>query len=114
MGGFVGEIIEGGGPRPLGKPFRPPPASPLPPRKLDPFAAVLSYLVPGLGQLYQGRIGKGALFLVCLYCLFFYGMYLGHGENVYLPDSNTKQNGLGSWKPLGDLENRPHFARQVR
>jgi hypothetical protein len=88
------------------------PVSPLPPRKLDPFAAVLSYLVPGLGQIYQGRVGKGALFLVCLYSLFFYGMYLGHGENVYLPDSDTKQNVVVSWKPLGDVENRPHFAGQ--
>ena len=28
-----------------------------------PGAAVLSYLVPGLGQIYQGRIGKGLLFV---------------------------------------------------
>ena len=89
-----------------------PPAPPLPPRKLDPFAALLSYLIPGLGQIYQGRIGKGAMFLVCLYGLFFYGMYLGHFKNVYLPDSDTKQNVIVSWKPLGDIENRPHFAGQ--
>jgi hypothetical protein len=91
-----------------------PPASPLPPRKFDPFAAILSYVVPGLGQIYQGRIGKGVLFLVCLYVLFFYGMYLGHGQNVYLVDSKPdeiKQCYL-PWKPFGDLENRPHFAGQ--
>src|SRR5438067_466518 len=35
---------------------------PLPPVKLDPLAAFLSYLIPGLGQVKQGRIGKGLLF----------------------------------------------------
>jgi hypothetical protein len=65
-------------------------------------AAFLSYLVPGVGQMYQGRIGKGLLFFFCLYGLFFYGMWLGHGEaragdqdsyrissNVYWPDTAT-------------------------
>src|SRR6266849_4666080 len=56
------------------------------PHPLDPWAAFLSYLVPGLGQIYQGRVAKGLLFCVALYALFFYGMYLGHGMNVYLPD----------------------------
>jgi TM2 domain-containing membrane protein YozV len=53
---------------------------------LDPWAAFLSYLIPGLGQIYQGRVAKGLLFCVALYTLFGYGMYLGHGMNVYLPD----------------------------
>src|SRR5437588_13076301 len=62
-------------------------------------AAFLSYLFPGLGQIYQGRISKGILFFVCIYSLYFYGMYLGSGtrtingvtyrvsSNVYLPDT---------------------------
>jgi len=106
----------------------PPAKPPLPPRKLDFLAAALSYLIPGLGQIYQGRVAKGVMFLVCLYVLFFYGMYLGSGyqdnpddakqprfvfgKNVYLPDSDTRQNVLVSVKPLGDLENRPHFVGQ--
>jgi hypothetical protein len=57
-----------------------------PPRRLDPLAAVLSYLLPGLGQVLQGRIGKGLLFFVCLYGLFFYGMWMGKMKNVWLPD----------------------------
>ena len=65
------------GPR-RNQPPKPPP--------LDPWAAFLSYLVPGLGQVYQGRVAKGLLFCVSLYALFFYGMYLGRGMNVYLPD----------------------------
>jgi len=56
-----------------------------PPLRHDWAAAFLSYLVPGLGQMFQGRVGKGILFLVCIYALFFYGMYLGSWKNVYLP-----------------------------
>src|SRR5260370_40853809 len=72
-----------------------------------PLAGVLSYLVPGLGQIYQGRIGKGLLFLVCVYALFFYGLFLGSGSarvevegqvrdfhisgSVYLPDTYNEQ-----------------------
>ncbi|HEX3150797.1 MAG TPA: DUF6677 family protein [Gemmataceae bacterium] len=63
-----------------------PSSPPPPPVKLDYVAAILSYLIPGLGQLTQGRVRKGLLFLICLYALFFYGMYLGKGQNVYLPD----------------------------
>jgi hypothetical protein len=96
-----------------------------PPRELSPFAALLSYLVPGLGQVYQGRVGKGVLFLVCIYVLFFYGMFLGSGaakvngteyrvtSNVYLPD--TPDNAPNPWRlphPLLDLYNRPQFAAQ--
>jgi Family of unknown function (DUF6677) len=62
-----------------------PPAATPPPQELDPFAAFLSYLIPGLGQIYQGRTGKGVLFLASLYGLFFYGLYLGQWQNVYMP-----------------------------
>jgi hypothetical protein len=64
-----------------------PPHPPPPPVKFDPFAALLSYLVPGLGQVYQGRIGKGLLFFGGLYGLFFYGMAMGQWRNVWLPDT---------------------------
>ena len=60
---------------------------PPPPRRLDWLAAVLSYLLPGLGQVLQGRVGKGVLFFVCLYGLFFYGMAMGKMKNVWLPDA---------------------------
>ncbi len=57
------------------------------PRKLDWLAAILSYLLPGLGQVLQGRIAKGVLFFVSLYTLFFYGMALGAMKNVWMPPS---------------------------
>ena len=40
-------------------------------------AALLGWLVPGLGHIYQGRTAKGVLFLVCLVSTFAYGCYLG-------------------------------------
>ncbi len=52
----------------------------------SPLAGLLSYLVPGLGQISQGRVGKGILFMVCLYGMFFYGWALGSWSNVYLPE----------------------------
>lgn len=66
--------------------------APLPPpaveqkTKLDPLAAFLGFLIPGLGQVYQGRTGKGLLFFFGLYGLFFYGMWMGQWKNVWLPD----------------------------
>jgi hypothetical protein len=96
----------------------------LPPRRPSLLAAVLSYLVPGLGQIYQGRVAKGILFLVCLYGLFFTGMALGDWKNVYLPDlargaDNDPPWDNNTWRLpksltfLANVYNRPHFAGQV-
>jgi hypothetical protein len=49
-----------------------------------PLAAVLAWLVPGLGHFYQGRIGKGVLFAVCVFGLFFWGYRQGQWQVVYL------------------------------
>jgi hypothetical protein len=62
---------------------------PPPPVKFDPLAALLSFVVPGLGQVYQGRVGKGLLFFGGLYLLFFYGMWMGQWRNVWLPDADN-------------------------
>ena len=42
-------------------------------------AAVLSWLVPGLGQLYQGRTLKATIFIVSLTGIFLAGMWMGDG-----------------------------------
>ncbi len=63
------------------------------PRSFDVLAALLSYIVPGLGQIYQGRIGKGLLFMVSLLGMFFFGMHLGDWKNVYLPPDNQRAPG---------------------
>ncbi len=51
-------------------------------------AAVLAWLIPGAGHIYQGRNGKGLLFSICILGAFFQGMYLGGGRVVY-----------ASWRP---------------
>src|SRR5436309_3919008 len=86
---------------------------PPPCREYSPMAGVLSYLVPGLGQIYQGRIGKGALFMVCLLGMFFFGMALGGGKSVYLPDTAKQSNPLNLPTLAANIYNRPQFAGQV-
>ena len=63
----------------------------LPTFNYSPFHGLLSYLVPGLGQIAQGRIAKGLLFFVALYGMFFYGMYLGGWQNVYIDFTEGRQ-----------------------
>jgi hypothetical protein len=46
-------------------------------------AAILAWLIPGAGHLYQGRTGKGILYMVCILGAFFQGLYLGGGKVVY-------------------------------
>ena len=94
----------------------PPPDPPLPPVKLDPFAGLLSYLIPGLGQIYQGRVGKGLLFFGGLYLLFFYGMWMGQWRNVWLPEPDPLPAAAVGANPIGGagkaLWYRPQFLGQ--
>ena len=101
----------------MAMPFPQPAAPPAPPagprQRLDLTAAFLSYVIPGLGQIAQGRVAKGVLFLVSIYALFSYGMWLGRWSNVFLADT------AGANKPfqtlpllVNNLYNRPHFAGQ--
>lgn len=48
-----------------------------------PVAALLAWLWPGAGHFYQGRYGKGVLFMVCILCTYFFGLWLGGGHVVY-------------------------------
>jgi hypothetical protein len=108
-----------------------------PPQPYAPLPALLSYLVPGLGQIVQGRVAKGLLFMVCLYTLFFYGLFLGRGQaavpsagsgkleeyrvssNVYLPTAKDRdQAGNQANNPFNlpdfvlDVYHRPQFLGQ--
>lgn len=89
---------------------------PLPPVKLDPMAAIFSYLIPGLGQIYQGRIGKGLLFFFGLNVLFFYGMWMGQWRNVWLPDTFDMQDVVIAGQRLEGVPKaisyRPQFLAQ--
>ncbi len=71
--------------------------------------ALLSYLVPGLGQIVQGRVSKGVLFMVCLLGLFHAGEAMGNWQNVYLPHSDNREGD----NPLRSIiSNRWHYAGQ--
>ena len=91
---------------------------PAPPQQPDvahpysPSAAFLSYLIPGLGQIVQGRVAKGVLFLVCLYGLFFFGMYLGDWRNVYVPAGQYAPDGQTQDRFLDSLLNKARFGGQ--
>jgi hypothetical protein len=63
------------------------------------FGAILSFLIPGLGQISQGRIAKGILFFLCINILFYYGQFLGQWKNVYLP--RAKNLPVMELKPMG-------------
>ena len=51
-------------------------------------AALLAWLWPGAGHLYQGRTAKGALYMICILTTYFFGFYIGDGRVVY-----------ASWRP---------------
>jgi hypothetical protein len=67
--------------------------NPSPPAATDPtleidlrdpsLAALLAWLIPGAGHLYQRRTGKGVLFMVCILSTYFFGLALGEGKVVY-------------------------------
>ena len=78
----------------------------------SPLAGFLSYLVPGLGQMSQGRVSKGLFFLVSLYALFFVGMYLGDWKNVHIPDTAAVNGPTNLPRFLANIYNRPQFAGQ--
>ena len=46
-------------------------------------AAILAWLIPGLGHLYQGRTAKGLLFMICILSTFFFGLFISDGKAVY-------------------------------
>lgn len=93
------------------------------PPPLRGLAALLSFAVPGSGQILQGvvsrnwqRLAKGVLFLAGIWGMFFYGMYLAKGQNVYLPhiaeDRPVKWFGKELPHFAGNLYTRLHYAGQ--
>jgi TM2 domain-containing membrane protein YozV len=46
-------------------------------------AGVLAWLWPGAGHLYQGRTGKGLLYMICILVTYFWGLAMGDGHVVY-------------------------------
>jgi len=86
-------------------PTAPPKDAPPEPSMLG---AGLSYLIPGLGQIYQQRYAKGALFMVSLLGMFMVGQSMGQWQNVYIP----REDGGGHRSLVGSLVLRWHYAGQ--
>ena len=57
-------------------------------------AALLAWLVPGLGHYYQGRTAKAILFFVCIMGTFTYGLCLGGSHEL-----GWGRVVFASWKP---------------
>lgn len=57
-------------------------------------AALLAWLVPGLGHYYQGRYFKSFLFSICIIPTFLVGAYLGSS-----PEVGFARNVYCSWRP---------------
>lgn len=86
-------------------------------------AALLAWLIPGLGHIYQGRILKGVLFFITICGLFFFGSWLGSWRVVYLRWDNDEWRfsylaqfavGIPALPAAFDaLDVRPTFARVV-
>ncbi len=60
-------------------------------------AALLAWMIPGLGHWYQGRYGKAVLYFICILSLFFAGMILGDWRVVY-------------WRWVNPLANSERFC----
>jgi hypothetical protein len=84
-------------------------------------AALLAWLIPGAGHLYQGRTGKGLLFFLCIMGTFVFGMWIGEGKVVYASSPGDQpwrwqfycQAGVGlpvlpALLQKGRREGRPH------
>src|ERR1700722_11568605 len=72
-------------------------------------AAFLSYVIPGLGQIYQGRFGKGFLFMVSLLGMFLLGQAMGNWQNVYIHEVDRQQP---AQRGLSSLIMRWHYGGQ--
>jgi hypothetical protein len=82
-----------------------------PPHEPSMLAAFLSYLIPGLGQIYQKRYGKGLLFMVSLLGMFMIGQAMGQWQNVFVPREDRQAPG----KPnslVNALVTRWHYVGQ--
>ncbi len=77
----------------------------------DPYVAgILAWLWPGAGHFYQRRYAKGALFMVCILGLFFFGLVLGEGKVVY---ASQFRNSNHSIKGVSGYLSRWPFAMQI-
>lgn len=66
-------------------------------------AALLAWLIPGSGHLYQGRFFKAAIFSVCILATFTYGLALGDWQGVYFQDNVPAAGRKRAWGFLAQV-----------
>ncbi len=77
----------------------------------DPYVAgILAWLWPGAGHFYQRRYAKGALFMVCILGLFFFGLVLGEGKVVYASQFRDRSKAI---EGVSGYLSRWPFAMQI-
>ncbi len=89
-------------------------------------AALLTFLVPGLGQLFQGRIFKGLVYGICITGMFLYGSALAEWKAVQAPpfeyrDKNrtllalkfAAQFGMGTPAIASLIQTRRYLNREI-
>ena len=79
-------------------------ADPRIPLKNPYLAAILAFLLPGSGHLYQGRTFKGVLYGICIIGTFTYGMFLSDWTALYAGNpvsSSGRRWGFIAQMPLG-------------
>lgn len=73
-------------------------------RLKDPWtAALLAWLVPGAGHLYQGRTFKAAIFFFCILGTFTYGLAMADWQGVYYQTDNgqNRRRSYGYFAQVG-------------
>ena len=70
---------------------KPAPSPPKVPLRDPGYAALLAWLWPGLGHIYQRRYTKAALFMGCVLATYFFGLALGEGKVVYASWNQTER-----------------------
>ncbi|MDO5580813.1 MAG: hypothetical protein Q4G69_06730 [Planctomycetia bacterium] len=82
-----------------------------PPNKL--LSAILGWLVPGLGHIYQGRYFKGFLFAFCIIPLLLVGIWMGSYREILPTNEERLQLGRDVWFSWREGDKRLFFIPQA-
>jgi hypothetical protein len=76
-------------------------------------AALLAWLIPGLGHWYQGRRAKAVLYFVCIMGLFGYGVYLSSSNLTCFAGKGTIGYGRAVYFSWRDGDHRLNYLGQI-
>lgn len=76
-------------------------------------AALLAWLIPGLGHWYQGRRAKAILYFVCIMGVFVYGLYLSSSKETCLDGKGMIGCGRAVYFSWRDGDRRLPYLCQI-